>query len=135
MSIHVVQSSYKPKQKPLSKKKISQLEDECREYNKDRKRRNLHKEMMSLDEYINYKFGKKQSKTNREFGSLNLSKPATYRKTEIKRSESRSVGHLGKPKTQNYTGSLVKGVSQMHKSNLVPVISDDEINDIARMRR
>lgn len=34
-----------------------------------------------------------------------------------------------------YTGTLIKGISTMHKSNAVPVIDDQEIIDHARMRR
>jgi len=34
-----------------------------------------------------------------------------------------------------YTGTKVKGIATMHKSNAVPVFSDDEAVDIARMRR
>lgn len=34
-----------------------------------------------------------------------------------------------------YTGLLIRGLSQMHKSNLVPVVNEEEILDIARMRR
>ena len=34
-----------------------------------------------------------------------------------------------------YTGIKVKGIATMHKSNAVPVFSDEEAVDIARMRR
>ena len=34
-----------------------------------------------------------------------------------------------------YTGTLIKGLSQMHKSNSVPVINEEQIQEIARMRR
>jgi esterase/lipase len=34
-----------------------------------------------------------------------------------------------------YTGTLIKGCAQMHKSNLVPVISLTDIDDISHMRR
>ena len=34
-----------------------------------------------------------------------------------------------------YTGTKVKGIAAMHKSNAVPVFSDEEAVDIARMRR
>lgn len=36
---------------------------------------------------------------------------------------------------QVYTGSRVKGVGVMHKSNMVPIFSDEEAIDISRMRR
>jgi hypothetical protein len=34
-----------------------------------------------------------------------------------------------------YTGTKVKGIATMHKSNAVPVFSDEEAVDIAKMRR
>jgi hypothetical protein len=40
-----------------------------------------------------------------------------------------------KKERQVYTGTLIKGISQMHKSNAVPVIDQQQILDIARMRR
>ena len=34
-----------------------------------------------------------------------------------------------------YTGTMVKGIATMHKSNAVPVFSDEQAVDITRMRR
>jgi hypothetical protein len=36
---------------------------------------------------------------------------------------------------QAYTGTKVKGIGTMHKSNAVPIFSDDEAKDISKMRR
>lgn len=38
-------------------------------------------------------------------------------------------------KDMTYTGSKVKGIGTMHKSNGVPIFSDDEAKDISSMRR
>ena len=43
------------------------------------------------------------------------------------------VATLKPPKI--YTGTKVKGIATMHKSNAVPVFSDEEAVDISRMRR
>lgn len=40
---------------------------------------------------------------------------------------------LKEPKV--YTGTMVKGIATMHKSNAVPVFSDEQAIDISRMRR
>ena len=40
-----------------------------------------------------------------------------------------------KPKDKEYTGSKIKGIGTMHKSNAVPVFSDEEAKDISKMRR
>lgn len=34
-----------------------------------------------------------------------------------------------------YTGDKIKGIGTMHKSNMVPVFSNDEAKDLASMRR
>lgn len=34
-----------------------------------------------------------------------------------------------------YTGTKVRGIATMHKSNAVPVFSDEEAKDISKMRR
>ena len=34
-----------------------------------------------------------------------------------------------------YTGTLIKGIGTMHKSNAVPIFSNEEAEDIAKMRR
>ena len=43
------------------------------------------------------------------------------------------VATIAPPKV--YTGTKVKGIATMHKSNAVPVFSDEEAVDIAKMRR
>ena len=40
-----------------------------------------------------------------------------------------------KKESPMYTGTLVKGIATMHKSNAVPVISQQEAEDISNMRR
>ena len=37
--------------------------------------------------------------------------------------------------SQQYTGTYVIGIGQLHKSNAVPVTSNSDAIDIARMRR
>ena len=34
-----------------------------------------------------------------------------------------------------YTGTAIKGIGTMHKSNAVPIFSDEEAKDISKMRR
>ncbi len=40
-----------------------------------------------------------------------------------------------KVQDNEYTGTKVKGIGTMHKSNAVPVFSDQEAQDISKMRR
>ena len=51
---------------------------------------------------------------------------------------SRDTGHMGAVRTKGipqYTGTKVIGIGTMHKSNAVPIFSDEEAHDIAKMRR
>ena len=61
----------------------------------------------------------------------------SYRGADIPKLPSRDTG-LGnatlKP-AKVYTGTKVKGIATMHKSNAVPVFSDEEAIDISKMRR
>ena len=51
---------------------------------------------------------------------------------------SRNTGEAGVStykESPQYTGTKIKGIGTMHKSNAVPVFSDQEAHDIATMRR
>ena len=48
---------------------------------------------------------------------------------------STGLGIAARPEDKVYTGTKVKGIGTMHKSNAVPIFSDDEAIDISRMRR
>jgi hypothetical protein len=45
------------------------------------------------------------------------------------------IGTTYARKENVYTGTLIKGISTLHKSNAVPVINDEQILEIAKMRR
>lgn len=46
-----------------------------------------------------------------------------------------SMGNATLKPAKQYTGTKVKGIATMHKSNAVPVFSDEEAIDISKMRR
>ena len=46
-----------------------------------------------------------------------------------------TAGPCFKAPDKVYTGTLIKGIGTMHKSNAVPIFSDEQAVDIARMRR
>ena len=48
---------------------------------------------------------------------------------------SKGNGAGTKVEPQRYTGTLVKGIGTMHKSNAVPVIDEQQMKDLASMRR
>ncbi len=46
-----------------------------------------------------------------------------------------TAGPCVKAPDKVYTGTAIKGIGTMHKSNAVPIFSDKEAEDIAKMRR
>ena len=66
--------------------------------------------------------------------SYTLSVPAGRSTAHIKSlGQDSGVATLAQPKV--YTGTMVKGIATMHKSNAVPVFSNEEAIDISKMRR
>ena len=62
--------------------------------------------------------------------------PKPYRReTPEYRSNTATATSTARPEPKRYTGSLVKGIGVMHKSNAVPVIDEQHMKDVARMRR
>jgi hypothetical protein len=46
-----------------------------------------------------------------------------------------TASYTDRRESLKYTGTLVKGIATMHKSNAVPVIDEEQMKDISRMRR
>lgn len=44
-------------------------------------------------------------------------------------------GPCTKKETQKYTGTLIKGIATMHKSNAVPILNQEDAEAVAKMRR
>jgi hypothetical protein len=67
--------------------------------------------------------------------SYKLSAPAGR---ETQRIASRDTGHSGAVRTKDipqYTGTKIIGIGTMHKSNAVPIFSDEQAVEISTMRR
>ena len=67
--------------------------------------------------------------------NYNLSAPVGR---ETQKISSRDTGHIGAVRTKEipqYTGTKIKGIGTMHKSNAVPIFSDEQAVEISRMRR
>lgn len=130
----------KPRPK-LTKTKVQELEIAWRKHNKDMKRLGNHDlRFNTLDDYMNYCFGK--TKTQKEFKTYAPTATASYRQTKNYPSASLppsgsalAANATAKKEPQRYTGTLVKGISTMHKSNAVPIINEQEARDHANMRR
>jgi hypothetical protein len=64
--------------------------------------------------------------------------PVTIRRDTGPRIPSLDTGHTGAvtvKKPMQYTGDKIVGIGTMHKSNAVPIFSDQEAKDISSMRR
>ena len=67
-------------------------------------------------------------------GNYSLTIPEGRNTTSHLKSVNTGGNALLKP-SPIYTGTKVKGIATMHKSNAVPVFSDEEAQDIPKMRR
>ena len=50
-------------------------------------------------------------------------------------SKTDTVGVAAAPAAKVYTGTKIRGIGTMHKSNAVPIFSDEEAREISSMRR
>ncbi len=84
----------------------------------------------SLEEYITYRQGKlKPTLRGTPMPKYEIS---NHRE---KYPSGDGIGTTYARKENVYTGTLIKGISTLHKSNAVPVINDEQILEIAKMRR
>lgn len=81
------------------------------------------------------KWGIDGSKKNKEWEPYNPISQSYYRETPYIPSLGEGVGNGFKKEKQTYTGTLIKGIATMHKSNAVPVINEEQAKDISSMRR
>lgn len=130
----------------ITKGKLKELELRWRQHNRDMKRKGMHDlRYATLQEYIDYSYGKVKRPDPRDYRTFKPMKVQHNWRAEQDRlhrekypsAEMSKVdnGSGRKAETMKYTGTLVKGIATMHKSNAVPVIDDQHAKDIARMRR
>ena len=74
-------------------------------------------------------------KTDTLSSSYSLKIPEGRNTTAHIKSVDTGLGNATLAPAKVYTGTKVKGIATMHKSNAVPVFSDEEAVDIAKMRR
>ena len=126
----------KRKKAKLTLSKVAKLEQQMRDHNKFMKSIGCHNLVMNLKEYTDYCQGTYKSK-NKEFKPLKQTE--TYvRKTEYipSKDSAESFAPCTRKEPQQYSGERkLLGIATMHKSNLVPVFSDDDAKELAKMRR
>lgn len=138
MTMHLIKgistlSTRKPKVK-LTKAKLAYLRDRHVSHNKFLKGMGL--PAMTFDEYVDYVHGRTPKVTKPTKSTLTVSTPYR-RETQHIPSLVTTVdtNSCAKREPIKYTGTLIKGIATMHKSNAVPVIDEEQMRDISRMRR
>jgi len=100
-------------------------------YNKQMKKMGC--KTKTLEEYIAYRQGK--YKPQLKGVVKDPMQAATLRRESPKYESGVGIGVGGARKENVYTGTLIKGIATMHKSNAVPTIDQKQAEEIARMRR
>ncbi len=145
-------TSTKKKKEKITKKKQDELERGWRERNVRLKEMYLPKQ--TFEQYLEWVYGKgtktkekcreKTSPTTNTKIQTRSSKDEILsvkktleenRKSKIPSKEDTVKGPCSSKPSPRYTGSKVIGIGTMHKSNMVPIFSDDEAKDISSMRR
>lgn len=133
MSMHLMSHAYtttntRKRKSKLTNGKYSQYCMDWLQHKKDCKRLGI--KAKTMDEYILYRQGKYSPKLR----GVAAPKPYVSDHRELYPSEA-GIGVTFARKENTYTGTLIKGIATMHKSNAVPIISEEQAHEVARMRR
>ena len=100
-----------------------------------RKSRELDASWSELQKKWGVDNSKSKKKSSINTLSYSLSIPEGRNTTAHIKSLDTGLGIAALTPAKQYTGTKVKGIGTMHKSNAVPIFSDEEAQDIAKMRR
>ena len=129
----------------LTKRDIARLSEEYRLYNKKMKQSNNRRLCFpTFEGYLDWRFGR-VSPTTPGRSSIRTIQPArSYERDTLaqavpsrlsKELPSELKNATARPDGNSYSGTYIRGIAQMHKSNAVPVGKDDDPEDYATMRR
>lgn len=126
MSMHLVHPSLSTTGKKKGKKKHKSAEAAARS-------RELNASWEALKNSYGVSTTSKKSKDTSVYNPPKL----RYRGQELLKAPSlcNGVGSCAKQETPVYSGDAMIGISTMHKSNCVPVFSQEQAKDISKMRR
>jgi len=133
MSMHLEGPWLTTTGKKKGKKKFASAEHK-------RKAEQLDKEWKELLKKHNVEQEQKRQRRAMSSGNLvstgySLAIPEGRNTTAHLKSLNSGLGNATLAPAKVYTGDKVKGIATMHKSNAVPVFSDEQAVDISRMRR
>lgn len=145
MTMHLAQGlstiSTKKRKTKLTKARTAELQENWRKHNKEMKQRGMHDmRYNTFDEYLDYCFGRNKIDKKKFVQASHQTVTPYYRDDHRERYPSVPMGSVDngscrKVEPQKYTGTLVKGIATMHKSNAVPVIDQKHAEEISRMAR
>lgn len=64
--------------------------------------------------------------------------PVTYKRETVEipsLSDTIPMGVCAPPERKVYTGTLIKGIATMHKSNAIPILNKEQAVEVSQMRR
>jgi hypothetical protein len=133
MTMHLLPPMYSTTGKKKGKKKFASAEHA-------RKSRELDQSWKDLLKRQGIEQQEKRRRRAMTSGSLSdsgysLATPIGRSNTKHIKSLNSGLGVATLPPPKVYTGTKVKGIGTMHKSNAVPIFSDEEAIEISRMRR
>ena len=142
MTMHLVgpyltTTNYRKRNSKVTKAKMAMWEADYKERCKFNKRLGLPKE--TFDEYLDIIHGRTKLKT--AFVPMKKKDDPVMERIKRHKELYPSGNGFGTPsstakkETQKYTGTLIKGIATMHKSNAVPVIDQQQAIEISQMRR
>jgi len=138
MTMHLLRGSpglntKKPKVK-YTKAKLASLRVSHRNHNKWAKANRMPDLILDFEDYKLYTCGLWKPKTNTD---IVINKLPTLSRDKGPEYPSLNSGKYNafKKEPMKYTGTLIKGIAQMHKSNAVPIINKQQAIDVAKMRR
>lgn len=145
MSMHLegpwlTTTASKRNQVKMTKAKQTELEQRWRDRNAYLKSIGLNKQ--TFEEYLSFVFGRGQKSTTPQksiAALLQPKKPYVDPNRDTSKYPSLNGGvdtaSATKGPQKVYTGTKIKGIGTMHKSNAVPIFSDEDAVAIATMRR
>ncbi len=154
---HLTTTSYKKREQKITKAKQEELENDWRARNIRLREMGLPKE--TFEQFLEWIYGRGKKEKKTQSYQPNLSTAAAEKNIKEQLAVRSNISRVVSPDISNppgyvgasmavfdsggctkkpapvYTGSKIVGIATMHKSNMVPVFSSEEAEDISKMRR
>ena len=125
----------KNKKRKLTLNKISKFQEQMFAHNKDLRRKGLHDLQMDLQNFIDYCHGDYTPRVSKAAAKPWKAPEPYYRESPDIPSLNSMEGTAFARNPNKYTGTLIKGIATMHKSNAVPIIDRKQAIEVSNMRR